>query len=80
MARRKGLTGRFSTNSIQAASAGRTNAMSVTGRMAGPLNRRTGNRLAGGATQTLGNGRGGAMVSRRKRYYDVRKGLSLSGG
>lgn len=37
-------------------------------------------RTAGGTMQTLGDGRGGMNVSRRRRYYDVRVGLGLAGG
>ena len=51
------------------------NGSSTRGRMAAP-----GESRAGGTTQTLGNGRGGAQATRRQRYYDVRVGLGLAGG
>lgn len=47
---------------------------SVTGKMS------ANGRTAGGQAQTLGNGRGGKLTTRRKRYYDVRVGLGLAGG
>lgn len=65
---------------------GRTS--SVRGRMSnGRTNPATGNVLAGGNGRSLSTGtgrndmgRGNLLVPRRKRYYDVRVGLGLSGG
>lgn len=54
--------------------------VSVRGRMAGPKSEKGNYRLAGGTTQTVGDGRGGQLTNRRNRYYDVRLGLGLAGG
>jgi len=68
MATRAGYKQRYSSNTNQAASSYRGSSMNTaTGRYSG-------------ATQTLGDGREGKLTSRRKRYYDVRVGLGLSGG
>lgn len=65
---------------------GRT--ISVGGRLSdGRINPKTGNKLAGGSARSLSTGtgkgdmgRGNLLVTRRKRYYDVRVGLGLAGG
>lgn len=72
MARNTGYKQRYSSNKINASSAGRTG-QTKTGRFSG-------------AAQGFSVGRGGAksnggkMISRRERYGQVRRGLGLSGG
>ena len=60
---------------------------SVRGRMSAGRRSAAGNIVAGGMGRSMSTntgagdmGRGNLMVSRRKRYYDVRLGLGMAGG
>ncbi len=65
---RAGFKQRYSTNTIQSSSAGRTNAQTPQGTLRG--NRQT-------LTTTLGTvGRGGRLVSRDRVRYDLRVGMN----